>query len=156
MSQPPQNNKRLFIDADSFPHLEAAIDIAESLGIGIVAVGNMTQNLGRLEGVEGIQIIEVSDGMDEADFAILNHMETGDMVLTGDTGLAALVLGKGGIAIDTRGNRFREEGMNNRLLARHISKKVRRGGGRTKGPKKINNSDRERFAGKLEALLKKL
>jgi len=150
-----QDKRRLFIDADGFPHLEAAIEIAEKLGIAMVAVGNMTQNLGRLEGIEGLQIIEVSDGMDAADFAIINHMEAGDLVLTGDTGLASLVMGKGGIAINTGGSPYREKSMNGRLLARHIAKKIRRGGGKTKGHKKISHEDRKVFAAKLEALLTK-
>lgn len=148
-------SRRLFIDADGFPHMEAAIEIAESIGIPIVAVGNMTQNLGRLEGIEGLHIMEVSDGMDAADFAIINHMKAGDIVITGDTGLAALVLGKGGIAIDSRGNPYREESMNTRLMSRHINKKIRRGGGKTRGQKKITNSDKERFALHLERILRK-
>ncbi|MDH3975104.1 MAG: DUF188 domain-containing protein [Deltaproteobacteria bacterium] len=149
-----QESRKLFIDADGFPHLKAAIEVAGNVGIGIVAAGNMTQNLGRLDEIEGLQIIEVSDGMDAADFAILNHMKTGDLVLTGDTGLAALVIGKGGIAIDARGNPYRKETIDGRLLARHIAKKIRRSGGKTKGPGKISHRDREKFAGKLERLLK--
>lgn len=149
-------DRRLFIDADGFPHMEAAIEIAESFSIAIVAVGNMTQNLGRLEDLEGVQIIEVSDGMDATDFAIINHMQKGDIVLTGDTGLASLVLGKGGTAIDIRGNPYREQGMNERLLARHIAKKIRRRGGKTGGHKKITSSDREKFAEKLVSFLNKI
>lgn len=151
-----KRKKRLFIDADGFPHLDATIRIAGNLGIDIVAVGNMTQNLGRLEEKEGIEVIEVSDGMDAADFTIINHMKPGDIVLTGDTGLAALVLGKGGMAINSRGIPYREESMNGRLLARHLAKKVRRSGGKTKGFKKISQSDREKFAEKLERLLNDL
>ena len=151
-----QPGKRLFIDADSFPHLEAAIEVAENFAIKIVAAGNITQNLGRLEGVEGLQTIEVSDGMDAADFAIINDMNAGDIVLTGDTGLASLVLGKGGFAIDIRGNPYREESINGRLMTRHIGKKIRRGGGKTKGQKKISTLDRKKFAEKLTSWLKGL
>ena len=158
MSEMPGNDekRRLFVDADGFPHLESTIDIALKLGINIVVAGNMTQNLGRLEGIDGLQIIEVSDGMDAADFAILNHMETGDIVLTIDTGLAALVLGKGGVAIDPGGHLYGEEGINGRLLARHVGRKVRRSGGRTKGKKKISQLDREKYAHKIEAMLKRI
>ena len=145
--------RTLFIDSDGFPHTTIAVEIALSLSIRTVVAGNMTQNLERFESAEGVEILKVSDGMDAADFAIFNHLQEGDILLTNDTGLAAIALGKGVKVLDSKCREFKEGSIDERLMGRHLAKKVRRAGGRTKGPKKISDADREKFAGRLEGVL---
>ena len=143
----------LFIDSDGFPHTSVAVEIAISLSIRTVVAGNMTQNLERFESTEGVEILKVSDEMDAADFAIFNLLQAGDIVLTNDTGLAALALGKNVKVLDSKCHAFKEGSIDQRLMGRHLAKKVRRAGGRTKGPKKISDADREKFARRLDAML---
>ncbi len=143
----------LYIDCDGFPNVELAIQIVSERGARTIIAGNMTQNLGRFEGVDGIEVVEVSDGRDEADFAILNRIKSGDILLTNDTGLAAIALAKGAVVLNARGKQFREETIDERLMARHGAAKARRGGRKSKGPQKLRESDRERFAEKLKGLL---
>ncbi len=146
----------LYIDSDGFHNVELAIQIASERGLKTVIAGNMTQNLDRFEGVDGIEVVEVSDGRDAADFAILNRIVAGDILLTNDTGLAAIALAKGAIVLNAQGRQFREETIEQRLMTRHGAAKARRGGRRSKGPAKLRESDRERFAEKLKALLEEL
>lgn len=116
-------------------------------------VANRTQNLARFEGVAGVEIVEVSGGRDAADFWIASHIKAGDVLVTADIGLAAMVLGRGARALGCRGMEFRPETIDTALLIRHEEKRVRRGGGRTKGPAPMTEDDRERFAAALKRIL---
>lgn len=145
--------KTLFIDSDGFPHTTIAVEIATSLTIKTIVAGNITQNLDRFESTNGVETLKVSDGMDAADFAIFNLLQEGDILLTNDTGLAALALGKNVKVLDSKCHDFKESSIDQRLMGRHLAKKARRAGGKTKGPKKISDADREKFAKKLEMIL---
>lgn len=147
---------RIFIDGDAFPYTEISIDIARLYGISVIVSGNMTQNLQRFEGIEGVEVLEVSDEKDSADFAILNRLASGDIILTQDTGLAAVALAKGARVLDIRGCEFEDGTIDLRLMKRHFSRLIRLKGGKSKGPKQLTPDDRERFAVKLGELLSDL
>jgi uncharacterized protein YaiI (UPF0178 family) len=76
-----------------------------------------------------------------------------DIVVTQDIGLAAMVLGKGARAVNQNGLVYTDENIDKLLMERHIGAKVRRGGGRTKGPTKRTKEDNERFEAAFEKLL---
>ena len=76
-----------------------------------------------------------------------------DIVVTQDYGLAAMVLGKGAVAINQNGLVFSDENMDRLLMERHIGQRIRRGGGRTKGPAKRTKDDDARFEDALRKLL---
>ena len=65
--------------------------------------------------------------------------------MTQDYGLAALVLGKSAKAINQNGLVFSNENIDRLLMERHVGQKIRRGGGRTKGPRKRTREDDQRF-----------
>ena len=147
------NGPRLFIDADGFPNLEMAIEIAGSFQVNTVVVGNYTQNLDRLDGLERVEIMEVSEGADAADFAIIPMLNKGDILLTNDTGLAAVALAAGTMVLNAKGDEYSEATIDQRLLQRHIGRKTRRRGGRTKGPNKYSDKDMEKFEKKLRNIM---
>ncbi|RJQ50758.1 MAG: YaiI/YqxD family protein [Actinobacteria bacterium] len=144
---------RLFVDADGCPVVSAAIGVARGRRVPAVLVGNDTQNLRRLAGRDGVEVIEVGQGRDAADFRIITEAEEGDVVVTGDTGLAAMGLGKGLRVLDFRGRRFDLATIDMRLEVRHVERKLRRGGAKTKGPSGFQDEDRERFVAALKRLL---
>jgi len=144
---------RIFIDADGFPHTDLVLSIAAEHSLPTLIFGNYSQNLGRFEGREGVELVSVDEGRDEADFAIITAASAGDIVLTGDTGLAAVLLGKLVNVIGPRGNIYRQETIDFKLARRHASKKARRGGKRTKGPAKLSEADIGRFEAALRGLL---
>lgn len=116
-------------------------------------VANHTQNLGRFEGRAGVEIVEVPGGRDAADFAIASRIRDGDVLVTGDIGLAAMVLGRSARALGFRGKEFHAATIDMQLLVRHEEKKLRRAGGRTKGPTPMAEEDKERFAVALKRIL---
>lgn len=89
----------------------------------------------RIERDNVITII-VPKGPDSVDFTLVNTLTKHDIVITQDYGLAAMVLARGGYPIDQNGREMTHENIERLLDMRHVGQKIRRAGGRTKGPKK--------------------
>ena len=100
--------------------------------------------------------ITVGNASQEADLKIVNLTQKDDLVITQDWGLAALVLAKKAYCLSPSGSEYRSETMDFLLEEREVKAKVRRGGGRTKGPRKRQGADDLRFAAALERLLQQL
>jgi uncharacterized protein len=145
----------VFIDADACPVKQEAISVARAHGWGVVLVANTSQSLGRYEGRKGIEAVTVGTGQDSADFAVIERLQPGDIVVTQDTGLAAMVLGRGAAAIGPRGRIFQLAAIDAELAVRHAEQKLRRAGGRTRGPAPFLDEDREQFTDALESLIRR-
>ena len=143
----------LFIDADACPVTRDALAIARARAVPVVLVANATQNLARYTGRPGVEAVQVSGGRDAADFAIIEQLAQGDVVVTQDIGLAAMVLGRGARAISPRGRMYSPTTIDMELAVRHAEQRHRRAGGRTKGPSPFEDEDRERFAAVLKRVL---
>jgi uncharacterized protein len=143
----------LFIDADACPVTRDALAIARTRGVPVVLVANATQNLSRYTGRPGVEAVQVSGGRDAADFAIVECLAAGDIVVTQDIGLAAMVLGRGARAISPRGRLYSPTTIDMELAVRHAEQRHRRSGGRTRGPSPFEDEDRERFAAVLKRVL---
>lgn len=158
--------RTVFIDADACPVTREALDCAREAGVPVVIAGNTTQNLERHIRREDprdaaharrgfwVDVLDVSVGADSADFAIVERLSPGDVVVTQDIGLASMALGRDARAISVRGHVFRKETIDAELLVRHEEKRVRRAGGRTRGPRAFTTADRRRFSAGLRRLLK--
>ena len=146
----------LFVDADACPVTREAIATGRSHGMRVVIVANSTQNLERYASRSGVEAIQVSSGHDAADFAVVERLESGDVVVTQDIGLAAMVLGRGAGAISPRGRIFYLATIDAELAVRHAEAKLRRQGGRHGGPSKFTEEDREHFVEQLERLLRQM
>jgi len=119
----------------------------------VTLVANSTQNLERYTNRAGVEAIQVSGGRDAADFAVIERLSSGDAVVTQDIGLAAMALGRGAGAISPSGRIFHLATIDAEMAVRHAEQKVRRAGGRTGGPSKFTDEDREHFVEQLERLL---
>jgi len=148
------NVSTLFVDADACPVTREAISIARSHGMSVVLVANTNQNFARYEGRPGIDTVTVGTGRDSADFAIIERLHGDDIVLTQDIGLAAMALGRGAGAISPRGRVFHQSTIDIEMEVRHAEQKHRRSGGRTGGPSKFTDEDREHFSDSFERLIR--
>lgn len=158
----------LYIDADACPVTAETLNVARQNKIPIVIVGNSTQNLGRhikrtdpQKPVDPLNpqdsfwasTLSVGVGADAADFAIIQELHANDIVVTQDIGLAAMVLGRNAHAIGVRGRIYTQATIDMDMFVRHEEKKVRRQGGRTKGPSAFTVEDREHFSFCLKRLV---
>jgi uncharacterized protein YaiI (UPF0178 family) len=105
---------------------------------------------------DGVQHIIVDNIPQAADMAIINRVQKGDIVVTQDYGLAALILDKGGYALHHTGKIYSGDNIEHLLFKRHLAGKIRRSGGRTQGPKAFTKQDKENFRNALQNLVLKL
>jgi uncharacterized protein YaiI (UPF0178 family) len=141
---------KIYIDADGAPWREVVIEQGKRHGVTVVVVADYSHAFPEEEGVERIV---VDGGADAADFAILNRVQQGDLVITQDVGLASLVLPKGAAVISPRGHEFTEDSMQGRLARRWLHGRIRMAGGRIKGPRSFAPADRDQFLSLLERKL---
>ena len=123
---------KIIIDADACPVVDIAVGIAKERNLECILVCDNTHFIQK----DGAETIIVDKGADSADCKIANLTEKGDVVITQDYGLAALVLGKGGKSLNQNGLIYSDTNIENLLFTRFIGKKERMAGNRTKGPKK--------------------
>jgi len=143
------DSMKILVDADACPRpvLQICMKLGRKYNIPIWTVASFNHD------IESDHPIVVGDDFQEADMKIMNLTATGDIIITGDWGLAAMVLGKGAKCLSPMGREFRAEKIGFLLEEREVKAKFRRGGGRTKGPKKRISEDDQRFAFCLEKIL---
>ena len=132
---------RILVDADACPVKEIIVKIARGKSIPVIMIIDSSHELYD----NYSRIITVEMGRDSVDMALINMAKNTDIVITQDYGLAALALGKGARALSQNGLIYTDENIDILLMQRHEGQKIRRGGGRTKGPNKRNQNDDERF-----------
>ena len=94
-----------------------------------------------------------SSGFDVADQRIAQEAEAGDVVVTADIPLAALVVAKGAVVIDPRGELLDKGNIQERLTMRNFMETLRNSGVETGGPAALSSADRQAFANQLDRLL---
>ncbi|ADG83146.1 YaiI/YqxD family protein [Thermincola potens] len=142
---------KILVDADSCPVLSEITNIAKKFNIPVILIASIA-HFGR-EVRPGEDLVYVDNVSQAVDMEILNRVKRNNIVVTGDYGLASLVLAKEARALSPRGYIYSEASMDRLLVERHLGVKIRRGGGRTKGPKAFTKSDRQRFCLSLTRLI---
>jgi uncharacterized protein YaiI (UPF0178 family) len=137
---------KILVDADACPRsaFQICVRLGRKYNIPVWTVASFNHR------IESDHPVVVGDGFQEADIKIVNLTEPGDVVVTGDWGLAAMVLGKGAKCLSPIGREFHREKMDFLLEERELKAKFRRGGGRTKGPRKRTSEEDRRFETSLE------
>lgn len=142
---------QILIDADGCPVVDLTLKLAHQKGVEVLLICDTAHSFERPEA----KTITVEKGADSVDFALVNLLQPGDIVITQDYGLAAMCLARRGVPLNQNGLIYTEENIDALLLARHTAKKIRNAGGRLKGPKKRSKEQNECFCRVLEALLEK-
>jgi hypothetical protein len=107
----------------------------------------------RIPSVRCINFVQVASGLDVADHEIIRRLDPGDLVITADIPLAAKVIGKGGSALNPRGEMYCADSIKSRLSERDFMDTLRSSGIDTGGPPILNKSDRQNFANQLDKFL---
>ena len=140
--------KRILIDADGCPVVDIAVRIARERHWECVILCDTSHFFKK----EGAETVTVSKGPDSVDFALVNMLQTGDVVVTQDYGLAAMCLAKRAVPVSQDGMVYDDGNIEGLLMARHTAKKIRNAGGRLKGNKKRSAAMDAVFEEKLRKL----
>ena len=90
---------KILIDADACPRsaLQICVRLGRKYNIPVWTVASFNHR------IESDHPVVVGNGFQEADMKIVNLTEAGDVVVTGDWGLAAIVLEKGAKCLSPNG-----------------------------------------------------
>ena len=102
-----------------------------------------------------IKAVQVSSGMDVADGEIVLRLNAGDLVITADIPLAALVVEKNALALNPRGEWYTRENVHALLSMRNFMQELRDSGTQTGGPAALSTRDVQNFANALDGWLAK-
>lgn len=145
----------IIVDADACPKTVKRLiaELAQQYSVRAVLLASYNHNLetGQLPGQ--VQTVTVSAEPQAVDIKMINLTQKGDIAVTQDWGLAAVLLGKGVRVLSPDGRVYQNDKIDFLLEQRHLKAKIRRGGGRTKGPAKRAPEDDERFRRALEKIL---
>lgn len=143
---------KILVDADACPVKEIVVRIARERAIPVTMLIDTSHVLD-----DGYStVVTVDRGQDSVDFALMNLLSKDDVVVTQDYGLAAMALGKGAGVLNQNGLVYTDRNIDRLLMERHLAQKVRRAGGRTKGPPKRVPEDDARFERAFTALLQEM
>jgi len=139
----------VFIDADGCPVVDITVRLSKQTGVGCVIVCDTSHVFEKPDA----KTITVSKGSDSVDFALVNMIQSGDIVVTQDYGLAAMCIARGTVPVSQDGMVYTGDNINGLLMQRFTAKKIRMSGGRLKGLSKRTAEQDAAFEKTLKKLL---
>ena len=146
---------KIWVDADACPVAvkEILYRAANRTRIELTLIANQML---RVPPSPWIKALQVPSGFDVADQKIAQEVVAGDVVVTADVPLAALVIAKGAVVIDPRGELLDKGNIQERLSMRNFMESLRNSGIETGGPASLSSADRHAFANQLDRLLSRV
>lgn len=144
---------RLWLDADAAPRdvKDICLRAAHRLQLETILVAN--QRLHVPPGHPTVSAVRVAGGPDVADQYIADNAIAGDVAITADIPLAALLVPLGVIVIDPRGELYTEETIGERLSVRNFMEGLRGAGVETGGHAAYGPREKQAFANALDRVL---
>ena len=142
----------IWVDADACPApiKEILYRAADRVKVQVVLVANRPL---RTPPSPWIRSIQVARGLDVADDHIASAMVPGDLVVTADIPLAAVVVERGGYALNPRGEFYSLDNVRELLDMRNFMEGLRASGIETGGPAAFSQADRQSFANQLDRFI---
>ncbi|MGV6472917.1 YaiI/YqxD family protein [Azotobacter vinelandii] len=146
---------RVWIDADACPRAakDLVIKFALKRNFEVLLVAGQSQ---AKPAFACVRLIVVPSGPDAADDYLVEHAESGDLVICSDIPLADRLFKKGVAALDPRGREFDERNMGERLALRNLLSDLRDQGQMGGGQPPYGERERQAFANALDRLLVRL
>ena len=114
----------ILIDADGCPVVDLTLQIAKRFGISVIILCDTSHQIER----EGAQTLVFDKGSDSVDFALVNRVKPGDVVVTQDYGLASMCLAKCARVLNQNGLEYTADNIDALMLRRYENKKLLRAG----------------------------
>lgn len=145
---------KIWVDADACPKAlrDIIIRAANRTGRQTTFVANHTVPLPKSP---VLSFLQVGQGFDVADNEIVQRAEPGDLVITQDIPLAAELIEKGCLVMNTRGEELNRHNIGARLNMRDFLDTMRSSGVQTGGPAALGAKDKMTFANTLDKILAK-
>ena len=143
---------QIWVDADACPGVikEILYRAAVRHALPLTLVANQWL---RVPPSPHIRAVQVAQGFDVADSHIVEQVAVGDLVITADIPLAALVIEKRAFALNPRGELYSAENIRQLLDLRNFMDSLRSSGVDTGGPPAFSLGDRQNFANQLDRFI---
>ena len=139
----------ILIDADGCPVVDLTLQIAKRFGVPVIILCDTSHQIER----EGAQTLVFDKGADSVDFALVNRVKPGDVVVTQDYGLASMCLAKCARVLNQNGLEYTADNIDALMLRRYENKKLLRAGKHPKGSPKRTKEQDEAFVATLTDIL---
>jgi uncharacterized protein YaiI (UPF0178 family) len=116
---------QILVDADACPVKDEVVRVAARHGVNVVFVANFGLRPSRDPLVRNVV---VPQGADAADDWIVEHIESGDIVVTADIPLAGRSLKQGAVVLGPTGRPFSESSIGMALAMRDLHRHLRETG----------------------------
>ena len=143
----------LWIDADAAPREVKEICFRASARLALATVLVANQRIQLPPGYPHLSAVRVDGGPDVADGYIADHAVAGDVAVTADIPLAALLVPKGVVVLDPRGDEYTTDSIGERLSVRNFMDGLRGTGVETGGPAAYGSREKQAFANALDRAL---
>lgn len=145
---------KILIDSDAIPRplKEALIKAAEREKVEMVFVAAHFPRLPQSEFVRGVAAGSAFNGADDW---IVEHTESGDLIITADIPLADRGIEKDAEVLNTKGEFFTQANIKNAMAMRELMDELRIIGEVTGGPPPFSDRQRIRFIDALNRYLQK-
>ena len=108
----------ILINADGCPVVDLTLQIAKQFGIPVIILCDTSHQIER----EGAQTLVFDKGADSVDFALVNRVKPGDVVVTQDYGLASMCLAKCARVLNQNGLEYTVDNIDALMLRRYETK----------------------------------
>ena len=140
---------KVLIDADGCPVVDIAIRLCKQWALPCLVLCDTAHEFHR----DGAETLVFGKGADSVDYALVNRVLPGDIVVTQDYGLASMCLARKARVLHQDGWEYTLDNIDALLLVRHDSRKHRAAGNRMKGPKKRTAQQDNAFSQALSKLI---
>lgn len=140
---------KILVDADGCPVVSVIESLAKKHGVEVLLICDYNHDIKS----DYATVIQVCQGENRADIEIFQRCKRGDIVVTQDFGLAALVLSKGCYCLHHNGREYTDYNIDKLLFYRAMNSKRRRNSGHVKCQKKHKKG--RNFARVFDAILYK-
>ena len=110
----------ILIDADGCPVVDLTLQIAKQFGVPVIILCDTSHQIER----EGAQTMVFDKGIDSVDFALVNRVKPGDVVVTQDYGLASMCLAKCARVLNQNGLEYTADNIDALMLRRYGKQKA--------------------------------
>ena len=139
----------ILIDADGCPVVDLTLQIAKQFGVPVIILCDTSHQIER----EGAQTMVFDKGIDSVDFALVNRVKPGDVVVTQDYGLASMCLAKCARVLNQNGLEYTADNIDALMLRRYEKKSSSVPESTPRGSPKRTKEQDVRFADTLEKIL---
>ena len=136
----------VLIDADGCPVVDPTIRICRACSVPVLILCDTAHRIER----DGAETMVFDKGADSVDFALVNRVRPGDVVITQDYELAAMCLSRRARVLNQNGLEYTSDNIEGLLEQRHHNKKLLRAGKHLKGPAKRTKEQNEAFGETLK------